>query len=152
MEKLESKQVQFYLSKNLKVLYKTTFNDLEHKSIEPLTPHNIIEVVGSGKYQLILKPLSDLFIKRFDDENGGLRHIDIISRDIFFDNHVDQVTSHENFWHGLINSMVYPTLNQSKQLFDFLYSHHYDVEALFSNGNGLIKKGLAVNEETAKKI
>lgn len=99
----------------------------------------------------ILRPLSDLFTKRFDEENGGLRHIDIISSKIFFDNYIDDESTHEAFWSKLINSQIYPTLNQSKQLLDFLYRNHYDVEAIFNYGNGLIDAGLAIDINTLDK-
>jgi len=153
MKKLEYKKITPYLPYGLQ----WTLQEMKTYTMSGLTKETIYTEEGqvlnwdlslSGLPQAlfpILKPLSDLFIKRFDDENGGLRHIDIISKEIFFDNHVDDETSHEYFWHGLVNSMIYPTFNQSKELLDFLYENHYDVEALFNNGTGLIEKGLAID-------
>ena len=156
--KLELKHLAPYLPYGLKIKLDLEVLELKglddwHLIIDKQNSHNefIAMPIGIKSHKPILRPLSDLFIKRFDDENGGLRHIDIISSKIFFDNHIDEVTTHANFWYGLINSMVYPTLSQSKELTDFLYENHYDVEALFNNGNGLIEKGLAIDINSLTK-
>jgi hypothetical protein len=98
----------------------------------------------------ILRPLSDLFIKRLSNEKGRLLHIHYISIKIFFDLYIDEETTHEAFWNSLINATIHATLSQSKELLDFLYENHYDVEALFNGGKGLIDIGLAIDINTLK--
>lgn len=129
MKKLELKQVQVYLSENLKVLYKTTFNDsTEHKSIDDLTTHNIMEVVNSGKYQLILNPLSIFQEMKMVDVKDYLNCSNTQLQEVF----------------NLMNGDV-ELVSISYGLFEKMCQKHIDF-------NNLIEQGLAVDEITAKKL
>ena len=95
----------------------------------------------------ILRPLSDL---TKEIEHKGQKELPIRWID---ENIMDFMVDHEEYnyrklWYDIVNGYEKLNLFQSSKLFDYLYSRHFDVQALLNHGHGLIHVGLAININT----
>lgn len=175
MEKLTLKHLQAYPLKDLKVMLSDigVLNlDEEYPSGNSQLEFNITNILIGEKIEIeihnhkvdwgvgfieleeikpILRPLSDLF-KNVEGLSSGVEisHIErmlvLLNRSVYGDE------SLRGIWNNIVNNVTLMTICENKIIIDYLYSNHFDVEAIFNHGKGLIEKGLAIDINTIKEV
>tara|TARA_R110000772_G_scaffold35637_6_gene85832 strand:+ start:1811 stop:2440 length:630 start_codon:yes stop_codon:yes gene_type:complete len=147
---LKPEKVSPYLPHSLKVIMegkKTNVAWISTKNIAVIRPDGVGEYKRiRWKYAhlnilLILKPLIDLN----EQAEDGLSHLEVIDRDIFNSTMVDDDNSYSKMWYQIVNGYEKMNIYQANKLIDYLYKNHFDVEAIFNHGKGLIEQKLAID-------